>query len=140
MTQDRKTGRRGALMPGMILACVEVMSPTICLVPRVDSWPSTDLSPFWSFPVCSDSKESACNAGDPGSISGSKDPLEKGRATYSSILAWRIPWAEEPGRLSSMGSQRVRHDWARFTFGDQVRLRLPQLTSVTNLSWQWTPS
>ena len=39
-----------------------------------------------------------------------EDPLEKGMATSSSILAWRIPWTEEPGRLQSMGSQRVRHD------------------------------
>ena len=39
-----------------------------------------------------------------------EDPLEKGTATHSSILAWRIPWTEEPGRLQSMGSQRVRHD------------------------------
>ena len=42
---------------------------------------------------------------------GQKDPLEKGMAFHSSILAWRIPWTEEPGRLQSMGSQRVRHDW-----------------------------
>jgi len=41
---------------------------------------------------------------------GCKDPLEEGMATHSSILAWRIPWTEEPGRLQSMGSQRVRHD------------------------------
>ena len=41
-----------------------------------------------------------------------EDPLEKGTATHSSILAWRIPWTEEPGELQSMGSQRVRHDWA----------------------------
>ena len=39
-----------------------------------------------------------------------KDPLEKGIATHSSILAWRIPWTEEPGGLQSMGSQRVGHD------------------------------
>ena len=39
-----------------------------------------------------------------------EDPLEEGMATYSSILAWRIPWTEEPGGLQSMGSQRVRHD------------------------------
>ena len=39
-----------------------------------------------------------------------EDPLEKGMATYSSILAWRIPWREKPGELQSMGSQRVRHD------------------------------
>ena len=42
---------------------------------------------------------------------GWEDPLEKGMAPYSSILAWRIPWTEKPGGLQSMGSQRVRHDW-----------------------------
>ena len=44
---------------------------------------------------------------------GWEDPLEKGKATHSSILAWRIPWIEEPGGLHtvSMGLQRVRHDW-----------------------------
>ena len=41
---------------------------------------------------------------------GQEDPLEEGMATYSSILAWRIPGAEEPGGLLSMGSHRVRHD------------------------------
>ena len=40
-----------------------------------------------------------------------EDPLEKKMATHSSTLAWKIPWMEEPGRLQSMGSQRVRHDW-----------------------------
>ena len=43
---------------------------------------------------------------------GREDPLEKGMTTHSSILAWRIPWTEEPGGLQYMGSQRVRHDWA----------------------------
>ena len=95
-------------------------------------------------------KESACNAGDPGSIPGSgrstregigyplqyswaslvaqlvknllamqetwvqslgwENPLEKGMATHSRILAWRIPWTEERGRLQSSESQRVGHD------------------------------
>ena len=41
---------------------------------------------------------------------GWKDPLEKEMATHSSTLAWRIPWTEEPGRLQSMGSQRLGHD------------------------------
>ena len=41
---------------------------------------------------------------------GWEDPLEKEMATHSSTLAWKIPWIEEPGRLQSMGSQRVRHD------------------------------
>ena len=94
-------------------------------------------------------KESACNAGDPGSIPGSgrslgegtgyplqyswaslvawlvnntpamretwvqslgwEDPLEEGMATHSSILAWRIPWTQEPGGLQSMASQKVGH-------------------------------
>ena len=42
---------------------------------------------------------------------GQEDLLEKGIATHSSILAWRIPWTEEPGELQSMGLQRVRHDF-----------------------------
>jgi len=41
---------------------------------------------------------------------GQEDPLKKGMATHSSVLAWRIPWTEEPGELQSMGSQRARHD------------------------------
>ena len=43
---------------------------------------------------------------------GQEDPLEQEMATHSSTLAWKIPWMEEPGRLQSMGSQRVRHNWA----------------------------
>ena len=58
------------------------------------------------FPGGLDSKESACNV----EALGWEDPLEKGMVTHSSILAWKIPWTEEPGRLQFMGSQRVRHD------------------------------
>ena len=43
---------------------------------------------------------------------GQEDPLEKEMATHSSILAWRVPWTEEPGRLQFIGSHRVRHDWS----------------------------
>ena len=108
------------------------------------------------FPGSSAGKESTYNAGDLGSIFGSRistgegigyclqyswaslvtqtlknppamwetwiwslgweDPLEKGTATHSSILAWRISWTEEPGRLPSTGSQRIRHYWVTFTF------------------------
>ena len=50
---------------------------------------------------------------------GWEDPLEKEMATHSSTLAWRIPWREEPGRLQSMGSQRVGHD---FTFTSNLHL------------------
>ena len=51
---------------------------------------------------------SACNAGDPGL--GWDDLLEKGMATHSSILGWRIPWTDKPGRLQSMGWHRVRYN------------------------------
>ena len=53
---------------------------------------------------------------------GLEDPLAKGMATHSSILAWRIPWTEEPGGLQSMGSQKIEHDLATNT-------RTPQLKS-----------
>ena len=46
---------------------------------------------------------------------GWEDILEKGMATHSSTLAWKIPWTEEPGGLQSMGLQRVRHNWATHT-------------------------
>ena len=47
---------------------------------------------------------------------GWKDPLEKKMSTHSSILAWRIPWTEEPGRLQSTGLQTVGHDWMTNTY------------------------
>ena len=58
------------------------------------------------FPGGSDGKASAYNVGD----LGREDPPEKEMATHSSTLAWKIPWMEEPGRLQSVGSQRVGHD------------------------------
>ena len=73
---------------------------------------------------------------------GQEDPLEKEMATPSSILAWRIPWTEEPGRLQSTGSQRVGHDWVTsltFTFSklklnkqkstDKIRIRIIKIKS-----------
>ena len=60
------------------------------------------------FPGGADSKEFACNAGDPGLIPRSGRSLEKEMATYSSILAWRIPLTEEPG-----GPQSI--EWQRYT-------------------------
>ena len=62
------------------------------------------------FPGGSDDKASVYNAEDLGSIPGSGRPLEEEMAIHSSTIAWKIPWTEEPGRLQSMGSQRVRHD------------------------------
>ena len=57
----------------------------------------------------SDSKESAIQETWVQSL-GQEDPLEKGMSTHSSILAWRIPWTKEPGRLQSIVSQRIEHD------------------------------
>ena len=53
---------------------------------------------------------------------GQEDPLEEGMAIHSSILAWRIPWAEEPDGLQSMGMQRVGHDWS-------------DLAAAANIGW-----
>ena len=62
---------------------------------------------------------------------GQEDPLEKGMATHSSILAWRIPWTEKPGGLKSVGSQRVGHNWITLTKrGDTNRHR-------EDAMWQW---
>ena len=70
---------------------------------------------------------------------GWEEPLEKGTATHSSILAWRISWTEETGRLQSMGSQRVGHSWATFTFmlplmfilGNYFKEVIPELVQRT---------
>ena len=61
-------------------------------------------------PGGSEGKESICNARDLSCIPGSDRFPGEEMATHSSILAWRTPWTEEPGRLQSMGSQRVRHN------------------------------
>ena len=64
-----------------------------------------DIKQSGGFPYSSVGKESACNVGDLGSIPESGRSPGKEMATHSGILAWRIPWSEEPGRLQSMGSQ-----------------------------------
>ena len=64
------------------------------------------IKKYWQYsPGDSDGKESACNPGDLIRYLGQEDPLEKGMSTCSSILAWRIPWMEEPGGLQPMGLQ-----------------------------------
>ena len=83
-------------------------------------------------------KESTCNAGDMGSIPGSgrsrgwEDPLEEETATHSPILAWQMPWTEEPGGLQSMGLKRVwhRHDWATKQQQYVIGLVLPLTSSA----------
>ena len=77
---------------------------------------------------------------------GWEDPLEKEIVTHSSILAWRIPWTEEPGRLQSTGSQRVGHNWAtspHFKSSGETRclnawvwvISAPTLWAVCYLQW-----
>ena len=68
------------------------------------------MIPMGGFPGGSHSKESVYNAGDPGSIPELGRSLEKEMAPHSSILAWKIPWTEEPGSLQSMELQSVGHD------------------------------
>ena len=70
---------------------------------------------------------------------GREDPLEKEMAIHSSTLAWKISWTEKPGRLQSMGSQRVRHDWATsLPFLDFERnLSQEGSTRDTTLSGRW---
>ena len=69
--------------------------------------------PNWSFPGGATGKEPACQSRRHETwfcFLVRKDPLEEGMTTHSSIVAGIIPWTEEPGRLQSMGSQRVGHD------------------------------
>ena len=69
---------------------------------------------YLSFHIGSGGKESACDAGELGSVRGQEDPLEKRMATHTSVLAWRVPWAEEPGGLSPC-SLKESHAAQRFT-------------------------
>ena len=84
---------------------VKTWLSSVCMV-------GLDLSVFSGiFPGSFDGTESTCSAGELGSSLDQEDPLEKGMATESSILACRIPWTEEAGGLQSMWSQTVRHVW-----------------------------
>ena len=75
-----------------------------------ESW--TRLSDWTTATGDSDSKESACSAGDLGSMPGSGRCLGEGNGYPLQCSCWRIPWAGETGRLQSMGLQRIWHDWA----------------------------
>ena len=69
---------------------------------------------------------------------GQEDPLVKEMATHSSILAWRIPWMEEPGGLQSTGSQRVGHDWVTsLTYLLRVPNKLIQLITKAHSAPWW---
>ena len=81
---------------------------------------------------------------------GQKDPLEKRMGFRSSILAWRIPWTEEPGGLQSISLQRVGHDWATFThswgthswsfFHHSNLLQMPEDHKMVNIEFFWWSS
>ena len=85
------------------------------------------------FPGGARGKETVCQCRRPRRPSirslGQEDPLEEGMAAHSSILVWRIPWTEEPGRLQSVGSQRVRYDWSNLAC-THARKPLPN-------PWSW---
>jgi len=68
---------------------------------------------------------------------GQEDPLEKGTATHSSILAWRIPWTEEAGRLQSMESQRVGHDSVTDIFTRSSSKAMRTITGIASPSHPW---
>ena len=108
-------------------------------------------------PHSSNGKESACNAGDQGSIPESGRSFGEGNGNPLQYSSWKIAWTEEPGRLQSVGLQRVRHDWATSThntftylsFGSSgyslLLLGLPlvavsgsySLLRYMGFSWQW---
>ena len=104
-----------SLFPFANLCCVRQISGASLVVQRVKRLPARRETSVWSL--------------------GRKDLLEKEMATHSSILAWRIPWMEESGRLKPMGLQKVGHDWATslwlFTFSGKF-LRWPP---VIPASW-----
>ena len=94
-----------------------------------------------SIPGGSDGKKSAYNAGDFGSIPWRREWM----ATHSSILAWRIPWIEEPGELQSIGLQRAGHSWVTntstfYSFSKLVSsLTIQQCTDfiISIIMWRW---
>ena len=114
------------------LAATDLLFPKFCLFQKViqlESPCSLLISDCYSFKILSTSfhelivhffsmlnnsgshsKQSVCNAGDPGLVPGTGRSPGEGNGTHSSILALEIPWTEEPGRLHPMRSQKVRHD------------------------------
>ena len=80
------------LLVGVLIGAATVENSMELVAQVVKNLPTIQVTQVWSL--------------------GQEDPMEKETATHSSILAWRIPWMEEPGRLQSMVSQRVGHDWA----------------------------
>ena len=84
------------------------MDPWVGKIPWRKEWLPTPV--FLGFPGAQLVKNLPAVRGTQVGSLGWEDPLEKGMATHSSVLAWRIAWTEEPGGLQFMGSQRVGHD------------------------------
>ena len=94
----------------------------------------------WGFPGGSDGKASACKAGYPGSIPGSGRSPGEGNGNPLQHSCWKIAWTEEPGRLQSMGSQRVGHDqvghdFTFLSFPLKVGYALPSFSQHTYLDY-----
>ena len=94
---------------------------------RLNDFTTTTTSP--GFPGGSVRGNLPTNAGDPASIPGLERALEKEVAAHSSILAWEIPWTEEPGGLQSLGSQRVGND---LSDSAPTKSSLPPLTQTSH--------
>ena len=99
---------------------------------------------YLGFSGGTDGKESACNAGDVGSIPGFERFPGEGNGNALQYLAWRIPWTEESGGLWSMGSQRVRQDWQTNALGASLAVLfysafpwlLTSLSTTSCVRWQ----
>ena len=99
-----------------VLSCLPTLNTTArWIFSDMLWWFLRGLCPILGYPGDSDGKVSAWMQETWVRSLDREDPLEKEIETHSSILAWRIPWTEEPGGLQSMGSQRVRHSWVTNT-------------------------
>ena len=96
--------------------CRGTLSQLNCLLSRVCEWNEYSYICVWASLVAQMVKKPPAVQETRVWALGQEDPLEKEMATHSSVLAWRIPWAEEPGGSQSLGLQRVRHNWATNTF------------------------
>ena len=89
-----------------------------------------------TFPSGSDGKESTCSVAGLGSILGWEGSPEKGMATHSSILAWRIPWIEEPGGLQSIGVTKSQTELRAFHFHFLYRQKLREFSTTKKTALQ----
>ena len=111
----------------MQFSSVSQLCPTPCLSPTLGVYSNSCPLSWWHYPTISSSSHHAINhfilpMQETGVQSlGQEESLEKEMETYSSILAWEIPWTEEPEGLQSTGSQRIEHNLATKGFPDSER-------------------